>query len=60
MNKLFEHRLDIMSKHELQQMLNQFLKSRAEIRREKYFKGLVVDSQWHDSIIEKIKNKLNI
>lgn len=60
MNKLFEHRLDSMSQNELQQMLNSFIKSRAEIRREKYIKGLAVDSPWHDSIINKIKQKLNI
>lgn len=60
MNKLFEHRLDIMTKGELEQMLGEFTQSRAEIRREKYFKGLVVDSGWHDSIIQKINNKLNI
>ena len=58
MNKLFEHRLDIMTKGELEKMLDEFIKSRAEVRREKYFKGLVVDSEWHDSMILKINNKL--
>lgn len=58
MNKLFEHRLDIMTKGELEKMLDEFIKSRVEVRREKYFKGLVVDSEWHDSMILKINNKL--
>lgn len=54
--KIFD-RISSLNKEQLLSLINEFETDRALLRREKYNKGLAVDSQWHDDMINKLKQE---
>ena len=58
MNNLFVHRIQKMSKEQLNTMLCELTVDKDRILKEKFYKNLPMLTPWHDSLINKIKKQL--